>query len=526
MRQFGILLHISSLPTPYGIGDLGPSAYDFAKSLRAAGASAWQFLPVHPTATFIGNSPYSSPSVFAGNPLFISPDLLVKEGYLSRADVECAQRYLAEKEDNPSQVDFDACTAHKTALLCAAYERNSHKLAHDAGFIRFCNDNHSWLHEYARFVSLKAAHGGVSWVDWPKNLRLRDAVALAEWDVNAAAAMIREKFIQYLFFSQWQLLREVCREEKITLISDVPIYVTHDSADVWVNARLFHLDDKGQPVTVAGVPPDYFSETGQRWGNPVYRWNTMRSDGYAWWKARLAHELALSDIVRLDHFRGFCGYWEIPAHEATAVNGCWVPGPGTAFFLELQQHFGALPFIAEDLGVITEDVVETLQCCSLPGMHVLQFAFGGEDFAHNSAVPHRHTRRSVVYTGGHDNAPTRHWFNTAEAKEKENLFLYTGHHIHEWNVTQILTRLAMGSVADTAIIPMQDALNLGGEGRMNIPGTATGNWTWRMTHEQAQSSAMPELAKIAAIYGRIVRDDVGKPIVRDDVGKPLEAKDF
>ncbi|MDR0339280.1 MAG: 4-alpha-glucanotransferase, partial [Desulfovibrio sp.] len=312
MRRYGILLHISSLPSAYGIGDMGPAAHAFAAGLAEAGASVWQFLPLNPTSTFIGNSPYSSASAFAGNPLFISPDLLVSDGYLSRADLETSLRCLPGCGFGPEigRVDYELVSRHREHILSAAFERNCRRLAQDAAFQAFCRDHDAWVHDHALFVSLKEAHGGVSWVEWPDGLKLRDAEALAQWEDKASMAITREKFIQFLFFSQWMRLRAACNAKGISLLADVPIYVTHDSADVWTNPDYFNLDADMRPITVAGVPPDYFSETGQRWGNPVYCWDAMRRDGFAWWKKRLAHVLCLADAARLDHFRGFCGYWE------------------------------------------------------------------------------------------------------------------------------------------------------------------------------------------------------------------------
>lgn len=508
MRRYGLLLHISSLPSAWGIGDIGPAAYAFAESMAAAGACVWQFLPLNPTSTFIGNSPYSSLSAFAGNPLFISPDLLARDGYLSFADLETALNCLPRAlSADPSRVDFSLVTAHREHLLCAAFERSCASLDRHEEFQRFCREQQHWLHDYARFVSLKEAHGGASWVAWPEPLRRRETRALAAWDREAATPMLREKFIQYLFFSQWLRLRRVCNNLGVSLLGDVPIYVTHDSVDVWASPDYFNLDEDMQPISVSGVPPDYFSATGQRWGTPVYRWDRLAEDGFMWWKQRLGHSLLLADMVRLDHFRGFCGYWDIPAEESTAVNGAWRPAPADALFTALRDHFGSLPFLAEDLGVITSDVRKTMRTFSLPGMHVLQFAFGGPEMAANPDIPHAHTRRSYVYTGTHDNATTRAWFQNSDVRERDNLNAYTGLSLTPDGAAVALTRLAFASVAECAIVPMQDALNLGPEGRMNVPGIADGNWSWRLTPQEAEPARLDWLREFARCYGRLPKDE-------------------
>lgn len=505
MRRYGLLLHISSLPSAYGIGDLGPAAHAFAETLAEAGAAVWQFLPLNPTSAFIGNSPYSSSSAFAGNPLFISPEFLVRDGYVSHADLECACQCLSGRPltPDPGRVDYAAVTCHRTHLLCAAYERNCHTLPEHEEFQTFCREHDYWLHDHARFTSLKDDHGGAVWLDWPKELSLRDSKALLAYDAHAFHAIMREKFIQYLFFSQWKDLRKTCDRTGVALLADVPIYVTHDSADVWANPRFFNLDDTMRPIFVSGVPPDYFSETGQRWGTPLYNWELLEREGFSWWKRRLGHTLLVADMARLDHFRGFCGYWEIPAQEQTAVKGKWRKGPGKAFFASMREHFGGLPFIAEDLGVITDDVRQTMRDFSLPGMHVLQFAFGGNSPADNPDVPHRHSPSSVVYTGTHDNAPTRAWFTGVGHEERTSIAEYTGQAMRADTANAILARLAFASVADCAVLPAQDALDLGNEARMNTPGIAAGNWTWRLAPEQLTAERLAWLKDYARIYGRL-----------------------
>ncbi len=505
MRGFGLLLHISSLPSAWGIGDLGPEAHAFARTLGAAGASVWQVLPLNPTSTFIGNSPYSSPSAFAGNPLFISPERLVESGIISCADLECSLNCLpgCSLGHDPSRVHYEAVTAHREFLLCAAFERNRHRLPENKDFQDFCRKHDYWLHDYARFVSLKAEYGGASWVSWPQPLRMRDKSALERWDAHAATAILREKFVQYLFFSQWQALHAVCRKQGVSLLADIPIYVTHDSADVWAAPQFFNLGPDMQPLTVSGVPPDYFSETGQRWGTPVYRWDVLKKDGFAWWKRRLGHVLSMTDMARLDHFRGFCGYWDIPAEEETAINGVWKTAPAAEFLTAMREHLGGLPFVAEDLGVITDDVRETMRAFALPGMHVLQFAFGGFEPARNPDIPHAYDANSVVYTGTHDNAPSRAWFAAAPEQERANVAEYLGACVDTYSIAGQFTRQAFASVADLAMLPVQDALGLDGAARMNTPGIAAGNWGWRTTREQLAPERFAWLTHLARIYGRL-----------------------
>ena len=504
-RISGVLLHISSLPSVHGIGDLGPAAHAFANLLADAGQAVWQFLPLNPTSPAIGNSPYSSPSAFAGNPLFISPERLLEEGFVSPADVDAAREHaLCACPLNPfeeSTVDYERVDHERHQLLLIAFERNSHRLETDLGFREFTSANADWLEDYARFMTIKDAEGGASWVHWPEPLARRDPMALAAWDRDHAGPMQRERFIQYLFFHQLAALRSTCRKRGIRLVGDAPIYVTHDSADVWSNPQFFKLDGAFMPTVVAGVPPDYFSPTGQRWGNPVYNWDALAADGFRWWLRRLSHNLTLVDRVRLDHFRGFAGYWEIPASEETAINGRWVAAPGMALFGVLTRHMDYLPFIAEDLGVITPDVRELQRSFSLPGMKVLQFAFGGS-LDENPYVPFHHEQACVVYSGTHDNAPTRGWFTHASHEEKANLAAYVGHDVHEGNAHEVLMRLALGSVAGVSVLPMQDVLGLGMESRMNVPNQSQGNWAWRLRADQMRPESFTQLAYYSQLYAR------------------------
>ncbi|MDR1946133.1 MAG: 4-alpha-glucanotransferase [Desulfovibrio sp.] len=501
MRTYGILLHISSLPSAWGIGDLGPAAFAFADLLTGSGASLWQVLPLNPTSAAVGNSPYSGLSAFAGNPLFVSPELMRRDGWISAADLENSRHCAGRLDADPSRVDFEAVGAHRKHLFHAAFERNSPQLRRDGEFQSFCREQGYWLHDFARFVTLRRFYKEAPWCDWPAPVRERDGRALEEWDARAETDMLREKFIQYLFYAQWSNLRAHCRERGIMFLGDAPYSVTHDSADCWSNSHFFKLDENMRPAAVSGVPPDYFSVDGQRWGTPVYRWDALAADGFDWWKKRLGHALKLVDMLRLDHFRGFCAYWEIPAEEKTAVNGRWSKAPAEKFLSALQEYFGSLPVLAEDLGVITDDVREIMERFDLPGMHVLQFGFSG-DPGSNPNVPHNHRKRSFVYTGTHDNAPTRDWFSGLGSGERENLSLYSGLPADEDNAALILARMAFASVAERCVLPAQDVLNLGAEGRMNIPGLAAGNWNWRMTQEQLGREDWRRPAEFARIYGR------------------------
>lgn len=497
-RSFGILLHLTSLPAPYGCGDLGPAAHVFADWLEQAGAGCWQFLPLTPTETFLGNSPYSSPSAFAGNTLLISPELLVRQGLVRLAE---AQQGLPPAQ---GRADFAACHCHRAALLAAAFARARPGLARDQAYQAFlAGHGPAWLDDFALFAALKKRHAGKPWIDWPEPLRRRDPQALDAFAREAAQDIEAARFAQYLFFGQWAGLRERCRELGVTLIGDLPIYVTHDSVDVWANQELFKLDAAGRPLVVAGVPPDYFSATGQRWGNPVYDWKANAAEGYAWWLSRLAHNLGLCDVVRLDHFRGFAAYWEIPAGEKTAVKGAWVDGPGAHFFRAVAARFPDLPFIAEDLGLITPDVTALRRQFNLPGMHVLMFGLGG-DAGESSNALHHHEPCGVAYTGTHDNNTALGWF-LAETSGADHARMaeYLGHALDRDRAAAELIRLAMLSPARTAIIPMQDVLGLGAEARMNIPASENGNWGWRMAPGAAAPHLALALRRQAALFGRV-----------------------
>ncbi|NLI81203.1 MAG: 4-alpha-glucanotransferase [Deltaproteobacteria bacterium] len=497
VRRSGILLHVTSLPSPHGIGDLGPWAYRFADFLADARQGIWQILPLNPTSTAYGNSPYSSFSALGGNPLLISLEQLAKEGFLTRFDLEEMPQFHLEA------VDFEAVTFHKMRLLKRAAMRfweSSHPLK--AQFQAFREANRNWVEDHALFLALKERFAHVPWIEWPPEIRDREEHALAWAREELKDSIGQEVFLQYLFSRQWQALKGYCNARHIQIVGDMPIYVSLDSSDVWANSRIFKLDGEKKPIFVAGVPPDYFSPTGQRWGNPVYDWRALRESRYTWWIQRLEQCLRTLDMVRLDHFRGFSSYWEVPADEETAVNGQWVPVPSEDFFNTLLRHFSLLPLIAEDLGVITPDVREIMRLFRFPGMKVLQFAFYG-DVRTNPYAPHNHARDCVVYTGTHDNNTTRGWFRRELSEaDRGRVFDYFGRTIEENEIHWHLVRVAMMSVASTCIIPMQDFLGLDETARMNLPSASRGNWGWRLP----EASLTPELGRIIAqmtsLYGR------------------------
>ncbi len=501
-RASGVLLHITSLPGRYGIGDLGPEAYNFADKLATAKQKVWQVLPLVPVGH--GYSPYSSPSTFAGNPLLISPDLLLEDGFLHSSD-------LGPMPDFPLQrVDFERVIPHKSALLEKAFQRyqlSRHPAAE--AFERFCHDEDKWLDDYALFMAIKESESGACWTDWPAPLRDRTESAIHDIRVSLADRISLHKFWQFLFAGQWDRFRRYCNSRAIKVVGDIPIYVAHDSADVWSEPHLFQLDVLGQPTVVAGVPPDYFSETGQRWGNPIYRWEKMRDNGYDWWARRLASILKQVDVVRLDHFRGFEAYWEVPASEPTAVKGRWVEGPGAGLFEALKTRLGGLPVIAEDLGLITPRVVELMDQFGFPGMAVMQFAFDGD--ADDKFLPHNYRRNLVAYTGTHDNDTLHGWYSSNRSTQdaaqvgraREYCRSYLGvKHDDSSDIHWKFIRALQMSVADTVVIPLQDVLGLGAEGRMNVPGEGTGNWTWRFTMDQVTDDIVGQLAEFASHYGR------------------------
>ena len=510
-RSSGVLLHPTSLPGPDGIGDLGESAYRFVDWLEKCGQSLWQVLPLGPTS--FGDSPYQTLSAFAGNPLLISLDRLVKEGWLQGDDLSARPRF------DEQRVDFGAVITWKMELLDRAWsvflERASP--AHWKDFDRWCAGQ-PWLDDFALFLALKKDLDGQPWNLWPADLVKRKPEALAEATSRLEKSITAQKFRQWLFFHQWQELKAFAMARGIRLIGDIPIFVAHDSSDVWARPELFQLDAEGLPTGVAGVPPDYFSKTGQLWGNPLYDWDRLKQEDYRWWVDRVKACLETVDLVRIDHFRGFEAYWEVPADEKTAENGEWIPGPGEDFFRMLKRELGGkLPVIAEDLGVITPAVEKLRDAFDLPGMKVLQFAWSGPD---NVFLPHEHVRNCVVYSGTHDNDPTLGWWNhLADSATKEMVAEYTGCTTDEpqW----ALIRLGMMSVAHTFIATMQDVLGLGREARMNLPGEGQGNWNWRMSDNAWLDPAGDRLARLTWLFRR--RPDQTDPH-REDPTPPEEGQ--
>lgn len=493
-RCSGILQHISSLPSPFGIGDLGRGAYRFADFLYETNQSVWQVLPLTPTEGFYHHSPYHSTSSLACNTLFISPELLSQEGLLSQSDLETAG------EDHPEKTNYAGVVDVKTRMFDRAY--HEFKKISDARFEAFNEDNAEWLDDYALFCSLKKHFGGKAWFDWPGDIRNRDQAALNSYRKKLSDEIGREKFLQYMFWKQWKNLKTYCNEKGIHIIGDLPIYVDHDSVDVWTEPQFFKLDENKHPYVVSGVPPDYFSSTGQLWGNPVYDWESLRKDDYGWWVKRMKRNLALCDFVRIDHFRGLVAYWEVPAGEQTAVNGKWIKAPVYDFFNRLMKVFPNMPVIAEDLGTITPDVKLVMRHFELPGMKVLLFAFGADD-PHHPYLPHNYKENFVVYTGTHDNNTIKGWYdNEAGDQEKKRLLDYIGCHFDRKQLHWELIRLAMRSVAHTAVFPLQDVLGLGQECRMNKPGTADDNWIWRMKKDAVTPEAKERLREMTWKYGR------------------------
>jgi len=501
-RSSGVLLHPTSLPGPFGIGDLGPEAYAFADFLADSEQSIWQVLPLGPTG--YGDSPYACYSAFAGNTLLISPEQLTTEGLLERSDL-VATSLPAER------VEFGRVHEVKDGLLRKAYER--YKRTTDtnlrSAFETFGQRYADWLEDYALFRALKDAHNGVAWNEWEPALVRRTPAALARAREQLQEQVEAQMFYQFLFFRQWFALKHYCNERGIKLVGDLPIFVAHDSADVWTNPEQFKLDKNGAPVVVAGVPPDYFSTTGQLWGNPLYNWDRMLDDGFKWWIKRVEATLSVVDIVRVDHFRGFAACWEIPGGDKTAERGRWVEAPGQELFTAIRKALGSLPIIAEDLGVITPDVVALRDEFGFPGMRILQFAFGGDK--KNMDLPHNYVPNVVAYTGTHDNDTTVGWFlsvagegstRTGEQIERERTFCMNYLNTNGKEIHWAFIRALFASVANTAIVPLQDVLGLGTEARMNLPNSTEGNWSWRFKANALADEIQARLKALTELYGR------------------------
>lgn len=508
-RASGILLHPTSLPGRFGIGDLGDHAYRFVDFLVLSGQSLWQVLPLGPTG--YGDSPYACYSAFAGNTLLISPERLFEEGLLSITELDEIPSLPAER------IDFELVHKSKELVLNQAFARYQRTTDTEfrSAFETFAEQNSSWLDDYALFRALKTAHGGVSWHDWESTLVRREPTALVRARVDLHNQIEAHKFFQFLFFRQWFALKAYCNERGVSIIGDIPIFVAQDSADVWTNPDQFKLDADGRPLVVAGVPPDYFSATGQFWGNPLYNWERMLADGFRWWIERVRASLQTVDIARIDHFRGFAACWEIPGGDITAERGRWVEAPGRELFTAIRKALGELPIIAEDLGVITPDVERLRDGFGFPGMRILQFGFSSD--TKNIDLPHNYHRNVVVYTGTHDNDTTVGWFNSvagagstrsAEQINAERDFCLKYLHTQGTEIHWDFIRAVLSSVADTAIVPLQDLLGLGTEARMNLPNSTQGNWNWRCDEESLTESHADRLREMTDIYGRIRKHEV------------------
>lgn len=490
-RSSGVLMHLTSLPSDFGIGDLGQAAYRFADLLSESDQSYWQVLPVNPVGS--GNSPYNPRSVFAGSPLLISPEVLQREELLPELPEGVGEQFPS------SRVDYGDARLLKKKMLQKAYELFKQR-KDKAEFDEFSEANSRWLDDYSLYSALKE-ESGLPWYLWPKELRDRDPKALGDKGIELKDAIDSEKYVQFEFFRQWHSLKEYCADLEIALVGDVPFYVAYDSCDTWANREIFKVDIEGRPLFVGGVPPDYFSETGQLWGNPVYDWKRLKAQSFSWWTQRLKQTLELFDLVRLDHFRGYVAYWQIPARANTAQSGEWVDTPWESFFEIVREAFPAMPFVAEDLGVITSEVRDAIARLGLPGMNVLLFAFDGSP--ENPYLPEKHSRNSVVYTGTHDTNTVRGWFNDeASAGEKKRLFEYVGRELSDRQVSWEFIRLALSSVAGLSVIPAQDILSLGSETRMNHPSVSEGNWEWRVKPEQLASDSFRRLREMTDAFGR------------------------
>jgi 4-alpha-glucanotransferase len=492
-RAACILVHPTSLPGPFGIGDLGPELERFLDWAAEAGQKQWQVLPLSPTD---GNgSPYNSPCAHGGNPLLISPQRLLEEGWLAREDAPAPVAAAAA-------IDFPGVVPWKQDLLRRSWRYFRRHAPAEAwrGFEAFVEapEQKSWLQDWVLFGALKERHGGQAWTDWDEALKQRDPDALGAAATHLQDRLDFQRYLQFAFFHQWQRVREAARERGIEILGDLPFYVAHDSADVWAHRQLFRLDAAGRPKTLAGVPPDYFSETGQLWGNPTFDWDAMAREGYGWWIERLQWNLRLADIVRLDHFRGYVAHWEVPAGQPTAAHGRWVAGPGSALFEAARRGLESLPLVAEDLGSITDDVHELRRQLGLPGMRVLQFAF---DQGQSDHLPERYDRNTVVYTGTHDNDTLCGWFGALDPSRRRDVLEYL--RTTPDRVARRMIEVAYASVARLAVVPLQDVLELGSSARMNRPGQLAGNWRWRALPQALTPARASSLRELAASTSRL-----------------------
>lgn len=496
-RSAGVLLHPTSLPGKFGIGDLGPEAYNFINFLEAAGQKLWQIFPLGPTG--YGDSPYQCFSAFAGNPLLISPQLLCDEGLLSDEDLNNLPDF------DPQNIDYGRVIDYKYSLLRIAYNNfKADNKRTKKGYEEFCNQHKNWLDDFALFMAAKEYHKGVVWTEWSKDIAFRKPGAVDEWTEKLSDEVNFRKFIQYEFHKEWKAIKKYANSKNIKVIGDLPIFIAYDSADLWANKEQFSVDNKGKLLCVAGVPPDYFSATGQLWGNPLYKWKEMEKDDFEWWRRRISNLLEMVDFIRIDHFRGFDAYWEIPGDAETAINGKWIKAPGNKFFNTVKNYLGELPIIAEDLGVITKSVESLRDTFNFPGIKVLQFAFGtGQE---NKFLPHNLIRNCVVHTGSHDNDTTRGFFEKAKNDKNSDIYQFTQKYLGYFGdvegITFELIRAAYATVADMVVIPMQDILNLGSEARMNFPGKLGGNWSWRFTWDQVPYELASIYKEMTVLFDR------------------------
>jgi 4-alpha-glucanotransferase len=494
VRGSGVLLHLSSLPSPFGIGDMGPPSYAFADALAAAGVRYWQMLPLNPPNPENGESPYFSASAFALNPLLASPQLMAHDGLIDESDIAPCPVFPS------GEVDFGEVRGYKNKLFDKAY---GHFIAgaDSKNFDLFCRDHAWWLDDYCLFEALKRVNEGAPWAAWPRAMRDRHFHELCKAAKNITENIEKMRFMQWISFSQWFRLKRHCAKRGVAVIGDLPIYVSRESADVWTNPHLFKLDKEKRPVAVSGVPPDYFSATGQLWNNPVYDWEALRRDGFRWWERRLRATFERFDMVRIDHFRGLVQYWEVPAGETTAVSGSWQNVPTREFFDTMIRRFPSFPVIAEDLGIITPDVTEAMKHYGFPGMKVLQFAFG-EDNPDHQYLPHTYNENCVAYTSTHDNMPFRAWLDSARPDERARVSRYLGREMPAEEAFMALSEKLMQSAADLVVFPLQDLLLLGGESRMNDPSQTFGNWQWRCTPEQYKRIPWKWLKRLTEKNGR------------------------
>ena len=495
-RSAGILLHLTSLPGPVFTGDIGPSAKSFADFLWRCKQTVWQMLPIQPTTPEQGYSPYSSSSAIAANPLLISPDLLAQKKLIDAADV-------MNGNNNDMRADFNGARSYKEKLLDKAWLKWNETKTEESKkvFSVFCNNEGDWLHDYALYMVLKAKHGNRPWYDWPVKFRDRNIEALKQFESENAGELAKVKWIQMIFREQWHEFRSYCNDRSIRLFGDIPMYVAHDSADVWSNRNIFTLNPDGSMSEVAGVPPDLFNDEGQLWGMPLFRWDVLKASGYDWWIKRLKKNFEYFDMLRLDHFRGFASYWSVPANAKSAKEGKWKQGAGANLFEVIYQSLGNLPFVAEDLGEIDEPVYQLRDELNLPGMNVLQFAFS-DDMPESNYLPHNHQVNSVVYTGTHDNNTTLGWYKSLLRSERKNLASYMGIKISEKNISEQMCRLAYMSVSMLAVLPMQDILSLDESARMNMPATIEGNWTWRLDNKYLAASIEKKLNNWTFYFAR------------------------